>query len=400
MKEKEGSGEVDKPPSTKPPSTSRHAAPWRVAILANLKSDYVVGPDAPPDAGAEFDSEETVECIQEALEADGHWVTLLPADHTLPDALHRLRPHICFNISEGLSGDSREAQVPALCELLGVPYTASRVLANSISLDKTLTKRIWRDQGLPTARFQEFDSADEPVNAGLRYPLFVKPAREGTGMGIDASALVHNEDELRRRLTSVLNAYRQPALVEEFLPGREFTVGFIGNRGVPLRRRRPWLYDTDGYHFFPVMEIEASGSVTPGLYSHGAKVLEPGEEGAPKYLCPAAIPNGLRSRLYELTRRAAEAIGASDVSRVDFRLGADGEPYLLEINTLPGLNPGISDLCMASQAEGLPYQLLITEILYLAAERFQLRFEPGSLTRPRTRAKQRVLVQVAQTSAS
>ncbi len=200
--------------------------------------------------------------------------------------------------------------------------------------------------------------------------------------------------------TSVLNAYRQPALVEEFLPGREFTVGFIGNRGVPLRRRRPWLYDTDGYHFFPVMEIEASGSVTPGLYSHGAKVLEPGEEGAPKYLCPAAIPNGLRSRLYELTRRAAEAIGASDVSRVDFRLGADGEPYLLEINTLPGLNPGISDLCMASQAEGLPYQLLITEILYLAAERFQLRFEPGSLTRPRTRAKQRVLVQVAQTSAS
>jgi D-alanine-D-alanine ligase len=400
MKDKEGSGEVDKPPSTKPPSTSRHAAPWRVAILANLKSDYVVGADAPPDAGAEFDSEETVECIQQALEADGHWVTLLPADHTLPDALHRLRPHICFNISEGLSGDSREAQVPALCELLGIPYTASRVLANSISLDKTLTKRIWRDQGLPTARFQEFDSADEPVDPLLRYPLFVKPAREGTGMGIDASAVVHNEDELRCRLNGLLNTYRQPALAEEFLSGREFTVGFIGNRGVPLRRRRPWLYNADGYHFFPVLEIEASGSVTPGVYSHGAKILDPQEEGAPKYLCPAAIPNSLRNRLYELTRQAAEAVGACDVSRVDFRLGADGEPYLLEINTLPGLNPGISDLCMVSQAEGLSYQVLITEILYLAAERFQLRFEPGSLTRPRTRTKQRVLVPVAPASAN
>jgi D-alanine-D-alanine ligase len=193
----------------------------------------------------------------------------------------------------------------------------------------------------------------------------------------------------------VLRTYRQPALVEEFLPGREFTVGFIGNSGVPLRRRRPWLYDANGYHFFPVLEIEASRSVTPGVYSHDAKALNPDEEGAPRYLCPADIPDSLRARLFDLTRRAAEALGACDVSRVDFRLGADGEPYLLEINTLPGLNPTVSDLCIVAAAEGISYTILITEILYLAAERFGLRFQPGSLTRPRTRSRAKALVQVS-----
>jgi D-alanine-D-alanine ligase len=245
---------------------------------------------------------------------------------------------------------------------------------------------------LPTARFQEFTSSEDPIDPELRFPLFVKPAREGTGMGIDLSALAKDEAELRARVAWVLRTYRQPALVEEFLPGREFTVGFIGNPGVPLRRRRPWLYDSNGYHFFPVLEIEASRSVTPGVYSHDAKALNPDEEGAPQYLCPADIPDSLRNRLFDLTRRAAEAIGACDVSRVDFRLGADGEPYLLEINTLPGVNPTVSDLCIVAAAEGISYTILITEILYLAAERFGLRFQPGSLTRPRTRSKPKAMV--------
>jgi len=389
MTTREGSGEADKPPSPRPLTNGRLKAPWRVAVLANLKADVRYGPDAPPDAGAEFDRRDTIEAIAKALAADGHWVTFLSADHTLPEALHRIRPHICFNIAEGLSGDAREAQVPALCELLGIPYTASRVLANALSLDKTLTKRIWRDHGLPTPRFQQFSSVDEPIDPDLRYPLFTKPAREGTGMGIDSSAIVHDEEQLRARVAYLLRTYRQPALVEEYLPGREFTVGFIGNPGLPLRRRRPWLYDSSGYHFFPVMEIEASGAVTPGVYSHEAKARDIGETGAPQYLCPAPIPDGLRARLYDLARRAAEAIGACDVSRVDIRLGADGQPYLMEINTLPGLNPEISDLCLMAAAEGTPYAVLITEILYLAAERFGLRFEPGSLTRPRARARTR-----------
>ena len=341
---------------------------WRIALTANLKSDITWHANAPHDAGAEFDARETIEAITAALQADGHTVTFCSADHTLPDALQDLQPDICFNIAEGLGGDAREAQVPALCELLGIPYTASRVLANAISLDKTQTKRIWQSLGLPTARFQEFQASIDVIQPTLRYPLFVKPAREGTGMGMDLDSIVYNETALREQVAWVIETYQQPALVEEFLPGREFTVGFIGNRGT----KRPFPYNPDGYYFFPVLELGTQNSVSPGVYGYDAKSLPLDEAGAPDYLCPADIPHNLRHRLYTLTRQAAEAIGVCDVSRVDFRLDDEGEPYLLEINTLPGLNPAVSDLCIMARADNIPYQTLITEILYLAAERFGL----------------------------
>lgn len=358
----------------KPRRDRKRRPPWRIALIANLKNDYTPDPDDPPDAGAEFDQVGTVQAITAALEAEGHWVHFCTADHTLPEALINIRPHICFNIAEGLTGDGREAQVPALCELMGIPYTASRVVANAISLDKTQTKRIWREHGLPTAPFREFSSLDGVANAALRYPLFVKPAREGTGMGVNLASIVRNHEQLNERVDWVLNTYHQPALVEEYLPGREFTVGFIGNQVDPSLRRRPELYDDDGYHWFPVLEIETQSSISPGIYSHDAKEIDLDQFGAPAYLCPANISQSLRNRLVDLTRRAARALNVNDVGRVDFRLGAGGQPYLLEINTLPGLNPSLSDLCIMAAAEGLDYQVLISEILYLAAERYGMPF--------------------------
>jgi D-alanine-D-alanine ligase len=360
----------------KPPSTGRKAAPWRIALIANIKDEIDWGPDAPPDAGSEFDRRDTLEAIAAALEEDGHWVHICRGDDTLPEVLQNLRPHICFNIAEGLGGDAREAQVPALCELLGIPYTASQVLANALSLDKTRTKRIWRDHNLPTAPFQEWRSPNENLDPALTFPLFVKPVREGTGMGVDTSAVVHDEKSLRERVEWLVRAYRQPALVESYLPGREFTVGFIGNPGDTEFRSRPWLYNERGYHFFPVLEIDNTISISPGVYGHDAKGFDIGVEGAPGYLCPADIPNRLRLRLLDLARRASEALGARDVSRIDFRTTAEGKPYLMEINTLPGLNPQVSDLCIMAASEGMAYPVLITEILYLAAERYGLPFEP------------------------
>jgi D-alanine-D-alanine ligase len=363
--------ESDKPPE----SYGQRAAPWRIALIANLRDELPWDPAAPPDAGAEFDSQATIDALTQALGSDGHYVHLCRGDHTLPESIQRLRPHICFNIAEGLGGDSREAQVPGLLELMRVPYTASRLLTQALSLDKVQTKRIWQAVGLPTARFWEFADEGHASRASLRYPLFVKPSREGTGMGVDPGAIVKNKRDLVRRVAWVSKAYRQPALVEEFLPGREFTVGFLGNPGGAHHRRRPWLYDPLGYHIFPVLEIDSGLSVSPGIYGHDAKARDLYEEGAPAYLCPADIPESLRSRMVEIARLAAEAIGVRDVARVDFRLGVDGEPRLLEINTLPGLNPTISDICMMASAEGMPYETLITEILYLAAERFHLPFE-------------------------
>lgn len=358
----------------KPPGPSSQPAPWRIALLANLKDEVEWENDAPPDAGAEFDRHETVEVIADALERDGHWVHLCHADHSLVESLANLRPHVCFNIAEGVQGDGREAQAPALCELLGIPYTASGVVANAISLDKTQTKRIWRSAGLATPDFQEFQNPKEKLNRGLTFPLFVKPAREGTGMGVDAGSLVENERQLRSRVAWIVKTYQQPALVESYLPGREFTVGFIGNPGPTRGRRRPWLYDSHGYHVFPILELDSSRSVSPGIYGNAAKSLDIGEAGAPEYLCPANIPQKLADEMIALTLEAAEVIGAKDVSRVDLRLGADGQPYLMEINTLPGLNPAVSDLCIMAASEGIAYDVMITEILYLAAERNGMSF--------------------------
>jgi len=355
-----------------PFSLSSEEPPWRIALIANLIDDFERHVDDAPDVGAEFDKRTTIEAITIALEADGHEVHFIEANQSLPEALMNLNPNICFNIAEGRNGDGREAQVPALCELLGLPYTGSQVVANAISLNKTMTKRVWQQQGLPTAPYFEFSSLEDVTHSEFHFPLFAKPSREGTGMGINNSSIINDYEHLIDRVDWLLNNYRQPVLVEEFLPGREFTVGFIGNRGNPAFRKRSELYDFDGYHWFPVLEIDTLSSVSPTIYGHDAKSLDIGTEGAPNYLCPTDLPESLHAQLIDLTRRAAEALEVRDVSRIDFRLGADGEPYLLEINTLPGLNPLLSDLCIMAAAEGITYQTLITEILYLAAERYHL----------------------------
>ncbi len=361
--------EADKPPDPRP----RSAGPWRVAVLANVKErGKPLPPDVPPDAGADYDYIETINSIRAAIESDGHQTVFIPADRDLPYALKEVRPDICFNIAEGLGGDAREAQTPALLEMLRIPYTGSRVLTNAIALDKTLTKRIWRDRRLPVAPFQEFTFGDEPLRPELRFPLFVKPAREGTGMGVDANAVVHNEAELRERVAYLIRAYQQPALVETFLPGREFTVGILGRPDAPMYSRHPEWYDADGFHRFPVLELDSSVSVTPGIYSQMAKSQEIGSEGAPLYLCPAPIDPELTRKLQYLAYRAHAVLGALDVSRTDIRLDAEGQPRLLEINPLPGLTPDYSDLCLMAKAEGIAYEDLILEILYLGASRWGL----------------------------
>jgi D-alanine-D-alanine ligase len=359
--------------SEEPPGKQRTDRPrWTVALIANVKEESQLPEDAPPDAGAEFDRPITIQSILRAFEAGGHKAVFIPANRKLSHTLQEIRPDICFNIAEMASGDGREAQVPALLEMLGIPYTASRVVANAISLEKTLTKRLWRDAGLPVVPFQEFSQGDEKLRPGLKYPLFVKPTREGTGMGVGLEAVVNSEEQLRKRVDWVIQTYRQPALVECFLPGREFTVGQFGRPGFAAFSRRPQLYAPDGFHRLPILEIESRRSVTPGVYGYKAKSKDMFEHGAPGYLCPADIDSKLADTLRRLALRAHRAIGALDVSRIDFRLDAEGNPYLLEINTLPGLNPEISDMCIMAKAEGLSYDDMILEILDLGAERFGL----------------------------
>ncbi len=340
----------------------------RIALLYNLKHNVPITADAPEDALAEYDSDETAEGLSAALRAGGHEIIPLEGDETLLDSIRQVRPDICFNICEGIRGDSRESHVPALLEMLGIPYTASRVLTHAISLDKVAAKRIWRDCGLPTAPFQVFQYGDEPLDPHLAFPLFVKPSREGTGMGISTDSLVRNESKLRTQVQWVVRTYHQPALVESFLPGREFTVGLVGNRLQPGQGRASSFYDERGYHVLPVLEIDVSNLKEDGLLYTG--YIKSKTPMAPRYLCPAPIPQELASQLQQLAVSAFEAIGGLDMARVDFRLGAQGEPYLLEINTLPGLNPTISDIVLAAKGEGIPYETLILEILGCALRRY------------------------------
>ena len=361
------------------PSSRRMKRYWKIAVLANIKDDVQPKPEGvPPDAFADFDHIETIDSIRAALETDGHQTCFIQADTDLPFALKEVQPDICFNIAEGLGGDAREAQVPALLEMLRIPYTGSRVLTNGISLDKTLTKRIWRDRRLPVAPFQEFTIGDEPLRPELNFPLFVKPAREGTGMGVDTKAIVKNEKELRERAMYIINTYQQPALVETFLPGREFTVGIMGRPDAKLYSRHPEWYEKDGFHRFPVLELDSSRSVTPNVYSQASKAKDVGEEGAPDYVCPADIDPELDKKLKHFALRAHQLLYALDVSRTDIRLDHEGNPRLLEINTLPGLTPNYSDLCLQAKAEGIRYEDLILDILYLGASRWDM-VEPRDL---------------------
>ncbi len=348
-----------------------------VALLANLKKNAPTWSGMSPDRWDDLDSEETIQTITAALEAGGHQVTFLEGDITLVDNLPKVEPDICFNICEGHFGDGREAQVPALLEMLRIPYTGSQVLTLALALDKPMTKRVLAYHGLPTPPFQVFERLHEPIDPELKFPLFVKPSREGTGMGVSAESIVRDEGQLRTQLQRIFERYDEPALVEHFIEGREVTMGVVGNLVSPVAWRVPEDEDAPrilkGLHFFPPLEVDMSAypPEEAGIYTSRIKV-----EMAHDFhcLCPAPLNDELVEELRWWTAATFRVTGCLDVARVDFRLDAsDGDkPYILEVNPLPGLNPGYSDLCIEAAADGWTYEELINEILNLAAERYGL----------------------------
>jgi D-alanine-D-alanine ligase len=251
------------------------------------------------------------------------------------------------------------------------------VLTLALALDKPMTKRVLWYHGLPTPPFQVFERADEPLDAELSFPLFVKPSREGTGMGISAESIARDEAQLRRQLRRVFERYDEPALVEHFIEGREVTVGVVGNLASPVAWRVPEDEDAPrvmrGLTFLPPLEVDMSAypAEEAGVYTSRIKTELAHEF---HYLCPAPLDEALAEELNWLAAAVFRVTGCLDVGRVDFRLDAhDGDrPYILEVNPLPGLNPGYSDLCIEAAAAGWTYEQLINEIVDLAAERYGL----------------------------
>lgn len=359
--------------STDKPSARHKRHAWRVAVIANIPEEMTLTEDEPADAWADsMERPETIQAICEILIADGHQAKFLPASSKLCSMLIEYDPDICFNIAEGIRGDAREAQVPALLEMMGIPYTGSKVTANTISLNKSLTKRVWRDHGLPVATFQEFDNLDQKLEDGLDFPLFVKPVHEGSSMGISAQSVVHNHNELHSQIEKIIQKYKQAALVEEFLSGREFTVPILGREDARHVSRHPEFYGPDGFYPFYIQEIDTSSTDSPDVYSLGLKKLDYDEPGSAEFLIPAPISVELTQEINHLAMQAHLTIGALDVSRVDIRMNKSGKPCLMEINTLPGLVPGFSEMYTIAERSGLLYSNMILEILYLAASRYGL----------------------------
>ncbi len=363
------------------------AHPMRIAVLANLKQNAPTWKGMPPDQWDDLDSEKTVDAILAALEAGGHQAEFVEAQFAAPynlvARLKEYRPDLCFNIAEGHFGDGREAQVPAVLEGLRIPYTGSKVMTLALALDKPMTKRILTYHDLPTPEFQVFEDPDELVDADLlnegrelKFPLFVKPSREGTSVGVSARSIVRTVAELRGQIAEQLARYNQPIMAEHYIEGREITIGMVGNLKPSAARRindrAALAVLPDSLTFLPPLEVDmaAYDESEAGLYTNRMKV-ELADDF--RYLCPAPVNRDLLHELQMFSAGVFRVLGCKDVARVDFRLDAANhhKPYILEINPLPGLSPGVSDLCLQAEALGWTYQELINRIVDTAIERYR-----------------------------
>ncbi len=336
----------------------------KVALVFNLIHPEVLQPGTPIDAIAEYDSPETVAAVKAALEAGAHEVVLLEADERIAEKLLDTRPDLVFNIAEGLRGLYRESHVPAICEMLGIPYTGSDPLTLALCLDKPRAKQILIYHGIPTARFQVFEDADGALNPDMRFPLIVKLSREGSSMGLTPDSVVDDEDALRHQLKRLLNTYHEPVLVEEFIVGREFTVPVLGN--VPPR-------------VLPIIEVVFPSPRDIVFFAPDDVVLERFPELRDKPLakprhrsvCPADVTPELRAALEETALRAYRALGCRDWCRMEMRQGPDGRLYVLELNPIAGIDPSYW-FARSAQVAGMTYADFVNAIVDSARERYRI----------------------------
>jgi D-alanine-D-alanine ligase len=335
----------------------------RIGITYDLKAATPVAHDLPDDFQEEFDSPVTIEAIAGVLRGLGHDVDLLGDGRELLEQLLAAPPDLVFNIAEGKGiGRSREARVPAVLEMLGIPYTGSDPLTLAVTLDKDCAKRLAASEGVTVPRgglvpqesgFADSRPAIENLQAAicnLQFPVILKPAWEGSSKGIRRKCLVESREDLPGVVESLWSDHRQPVLVEEFIRGEELTVGVIGNgrpriigilRVVPVRPTDRFIYS---------LEVKRDW------------------QRQVRYECPARLPADQIRAVEEAALKVYRALGCRDVARIDFRL-RDGIPYFLEVNPLPGLNPESSDLVILAQQAGWSYAQLIEAIVQAALDR-------------------------------
>ena len=315
------------------------------------------------DTYAEWDTIETVTAVRDAL-ALRHSVTMIEADEDAFEKLRSQRPEIVFNIAEGQYGVSREAQIPAMLEMLSIPYSGSDALTLAVCLDKSRAKEILSYYKIPTAKFSVIYSLADLSSLRTDFPCMVKPLNEGSSKGIFDASLVRTLKELQAQVENVLVTYNEPVIVEEFLPGREFTVAMLGNG--------------DDVQVLPVVEIKFDSlpkGVNP-IYSFEAKwIWDQSSNPLDIFECPARVTPSLHTSIVKLCTEAYKVLRCRDWSRIDVRLDKNGIPNIIEINPLPGILPKPEDnSCYpkAARAAGMSYDEMLNRVLDEACKRYRL----------------------------
>jgi len=330
----------------------------RLGITYNLKK--APGKGAP---GGGFDLD-GVEAVRAALLKRHETVDLVEADEDAFEKLRALRPEMVLNMAEGLWGESREAQMPAIMEMLRIPYTGAGPLSLALCLNKARAKEMLSHYGIPTARFLVTRSAAAGIDRYLTFPMMVKPLFEGSSRGIRNDSIVRDPEELERKVAGVLEEYGQPALVEEYLEGREFMVVLLGNG--------------DGLRALPIVEIDCRAlpeGVNP-IYSYDARLLLGGAVREKDiFTCPADVNSRLATAIGDVAVDAFKALDVKDWCRIDVRLDSSGVPHVIELNPLPGaLEDGEAASClqMSAAAAGMDLGGLVNGVVDIARRRYGL----------------------------
>jgi len=324
----------------------------RIGFVFDSRDEYLAEGFADVQV-AEFDTEETLVEIESALHRLGNQVERIGNGRKLAAKLaDGTRWDLIFSIAEGLKGRSREAQVPALCELFDQPYAFSDPLTMAATLDKAVAKRLVRDAGIATAPFMVMESKTDSLKTWTHYPAFVKPLAEGTGKGCEHASLVENEAALSAAASSLIQRFNQPALIEAYLPGREFTVGVVGNGS--------------NAQCIGIMEVCVNKDFESGVYSFNNKEFCELSVSYHRADDAEALAAG------ETALAAYRTLGCRDASRVDIKSDGNHRPTFLEVNPLAGLHPTHSDLPMLAAQNGISFDRLLSMILEAARLRLGL----------------------------
>jgi D-alanine-D-alanine ligase len=325
----------------------------KVAIVYHAKEGRVTNIFGMPNK--EWYPLETISLVAKALEKSGHTVKLIQGDANIIPNLEEFLPRISegkelgivFNLALGIQGKCRYTHIPAILEASGIPYTGSSPLGHALALDKVIAKQIFIATGLPTPDFTVFNDTQELTHA-LHYPIVVKPRSEAASLGL---TVVRDEKGLKEALADILETFKQPALAERYIEGRELNVSIYGN-APPL--------------VLPVLEVQMEGA-NPNVFSHDLKFNHTGTRV--RKVCPAKLPPGLSVHIQELALRAYQVLNIYDHARVDIRLDKNNNPFLLELNSMVSVNP-TSSLVYAAKSVGIDYDRLINEILDAAVRRY------------------------------